>query len=1104
MSWKMQCRWIFIIVLTISQLSSGQNSYVYYHYKESVPIQLHPHDVAVLKSPNISLDEFQMNMHDCGMTTSTITCPIDSWHIMGNQQLQNTNTIQLQNSVTSLSLQPTVDFISPIFKMANNEMLIVSPWIIVGFNDNVDKHQAYEIINDYIAGQIIYEKWNNMSGVYYLKTQSKSGYDVLSLANQLALLPEIKFSQPDMLFTGRSSFIPNDTEFSNSWGLHNTGQDGGIVDIDMDGPEAWDITTGDPNIIVVILDTGVQQDHPDINQIPGNDFTDDLSNDGGPVNQYDNHGTPVAGCVSATINNALGTTGIAPVCKIASARAFRTTDESGAWWSYASWTVDALNWAQTIGAKVTNNSNYYGFTSSAIANKYQELRDNGIIHFASAGNNSDTDIDYPASLPSVNAIGAINNRGIKADFSNYGSGIDYVAPGEDIYTTDRTGADGWNPEGDYVLSSGTSFASPYAAGVAALIFSKNKQVPVEQVENILKKSCIDLGTIGKNSFYGWGLVNAHDALLLTPSLGEQADPNYGGGDGTENNPFQIWTSSQMNWIGIFEDDWDKHFILMADIDMSGITGTNYNIIGNDEDGYEPFKGVFDGNFHSISNFTYYYDESHIANYGLFGVVSDNDVMIKNVTLIEPNIIIGTGPTSNVDEVGAIVGHLIRGSLDNCHVNNGYIEGGEATGGLVGLAEDNTTIKNCSASLKVKGQNVVGGIVGWTFGDVIDCWSSSEVVFTQSLAGGLIGSSSGSSKEVKNCYAIGSVYPAANASFPGQVGGLIGKNRSHVINCYSKCNVTGNNVVGGLIGWNFNQSIIDCYAESTVVGTQNVGGLIGRSDSAIIRNCYSDSIVSGDNSTGGFIGGSSSSLQNCYAKGVVTGTDYRFAGFIGFNDGEIRNCYSHVDVFSTGNSAIAGFIGYNGGDIINCYSSGQISGSGFPSGFVDIQSQGTTVNSFWDKETSGKIFSDSGVGKTTQEMQELSTYLNAGWDFIGEMSNGTEDIWYLCEGNYPKLSWQRLPMELSCPDGIGLDDLIVLSENWLSETLNYDFYPQFGDGVINMFDFSILSQQQPSELANYVSEWLKHGASIHDIGPEGGDGKFNLIDFSVLSSNWLLN
>ncbi|MCZ6611097.1 MAG: S8 family serine peptidase [Planctomycetota bacterium] len=283
----------------------------------------------------------------------------------------------------------------------------------------------------------------------------------------------------------------------------------------MDAPKAWDVTTGDPNIPVLIMDTGVQQNHPDINQIAGEDFTGQ-GGGGGPVNECDNHGTPVAGCVSSIIDNNLGTVGVAPGSRVASARIFISNNScNGSWSAQFSWGVDALAWAEAMGVRVTNNSNYYGGTSSALEDKYDQTRNNGMIHFASAGNNSSSNITYPANLSTVNAIAALDDDGNLAPFSNWGTGLAFSAPGLDIVTTDRTGSDGW-VEGDYVCAWGTSFASPYSAGVAALVLSVESSLDAFDVEQVMQESSVDLGAPGYDTIFGWGFVNAHQAILEVP------------------------------------------------------------------------------------------------------------------------------------------------------------------------------------------------------------------------------------------------------------------------------------------------------------------------------------------------------------------------------------------------------------------------------------------------------------------------------------------------------------------------------------------------------------------------------------------------------------
>lgn len=347
--------------------------------------------------------------------------------------------------------------------------------------------------------------------IYRLRTLAMRGDDVLELADRISAIHGVALAEPDMVFTGRSAYTPNDPYAPLLWGIHNTGQTGGLPGMDMDGAEAWDITIGNASIVTVVIDSGIDQDHPDLHQLPGIDLVGG-DRDGGPVNECDNHGTPVAGCISAIIDNNRGVVGIAPGSLVISARAFVSSlDCDGSWTTQTSATIDALDFAAAIGAKVTNNSNTYGYPSEAIAYAYESARESGVIHFASTGNDASSTITYPASLPSVNAIGAINKFGEKAPFSNTGPELFMAAPGVEILTTDRRGMSGW-ATGDTVYASGTSFASAYAAGVAALVISVNPSLPVAKVERILADTATDLGTPGPDDSFGWGLINAHSAV----------------------------------------------------------------------------------------------------------------------------------------------------------------------------------------------------------------------------------------------------------------------------------------------------------------------------------------------------------------------------------------------------------------------------------------------------------------------------------------------------------------------------------------------------------------------------------------------------------------
>ncbi len=404
------------------------------------------------------------------------------------------------------------EFVSPVFFGTDGGPVVVTRDLLVGFREDLAPARAREIIESLGAGVVLDEAYADTLGLFRVRSASRDGFEVLEMANRLAALPEVEYAEPDMIFTGHSDLVPNDTFFTSCWHLRNTAQyAGGVVGQDMEAVKAWDISTGVSSIIDVIIDAGVDPTHPDLNQVAGTDTTSN-GGDGSPKNACDKHGTAVAGCVSAKINNALGVPGLAPNTRIASARTFISSLAcDGSWSSSASWTVNSLAFAQTIGARVTNNSNGYGFTSSTIDAKYSSTKAAGIVHFASAGNSGASSIGYPASVASVNAVAALDVNGQRVSFSQFGTGLDFSAPGVSIATTDWQAASGYNGT-DYVSVNGTSFASPLTSAAAALVLSYKPSLTAVQVEKALQQGCRNIGPAGYDTGTGWGFVDAYRSL----------------------------------------------------------------------------------------------------------------------------------------------------------------------------------------------------------------------------------------------------------------------------------------------------------------------------------------------------------------------------------------------------------------------------------------------------------------------------------------------------------------------------------------------------------------------------------------------------------------
>ncbi|MBP6697558.1 MAG: S8 family serine peptidase, partial [Flavobacteriales bacterium] len=492
---------------TASALPADPTAPHLHRFKERVELRQDPGRVAVLMTPAFLAQARQQGLPVFAIGSERVEPhAVAGWVLLNVKPRGNE---AMEALVRGIAKQPGVLFASPVFVDDLGGPMFVTPSVLTAFTGGMGADAKGALLRD--VGLAI-EKEFPAIGVTLLRTLSaRTGYEVLEAANTLALRAELQAAEPDMIFTGRGDLVPNDAQFTSCWGLLNTGQSGGTAGIDMKASQAWDLTQGNSTIITVIIDTGVDQAHPDIQQVPGTNTTTDVSTTGDPVNSFDNHGTAVAGCVSATINNTIGTVGVAPGTRSASARTMISTNSNGNWSSQASWTVASINWATTIGARVTNNSNYYGFTSATIETAYINTRNAGMVHFASAGNDASNALSYPSSLPSVNAVSSITRTGALSSFSNFNANLSYSAPGSSINSTDRSGAPGYNT-GDYAIVQGTSFASPYAAGVAALVLSADPTLTALEVEQVLENTATDLGTAGFDNTYGHGLVNAFAAL----------------------------------------------------------------------------------------------------------------------------------------------------------------------------------------------------------------------------------------------------------------------------------------------------------------------------------------------------------------------------------------------------------------------------------------------------------------------------------------------------------------------------------------------------------------------------------------------------------------
>jgi hypothetical protein len=242
-----------------------------------------------------------------------------------------------------------------------------------------------------------------------------------------------------------------------------------------------------------------------------------------------------------------------------------------------------------------------------------------------------------------------------------------------------------------------------------------------------------------------------------------------------------------------------------------------------------------------------------------------------------------------------------------------------------------------------------------------------------------------------------------------VGGLVGENSGTVINSYSTGSVTGNDVVGGLVGDNNFGSVSNSYSTGNVTSDHYVGGLVGHNEGGNVSNSYSSGSVTGGYGVGGLVGINTGTVSNSYSTGSRVTGDGNVAGLVGSNLGTVSDSYSRCNV--TGDWQVGGLVGWNNGTVSNCYSTGSVTANENEDvgGLLGDNFKGNVSKSFWDIETSGQATSDGGTGKTTAEMQGIATFSGAGWNIVAVASPGTRNpsyIWNIVNGaTYPFLSWQ---------------------------------------------------------------------------------------------------
>lgn len=354
--------------------------------------------------------------------------------------------------------------------------------------------------------------------------------------------PEILYAEPNYLLY--ILFTPNDPRFDLQWGLHNTGQTEGTAGADVNAPEAWDLAMGTREIVVAVIDTGVDYQHPDLarnmwvneGEIPGNGVDDDenrfiddvygynmigsepnidpcgvpdpCENASGDPMDDNGHGTHCAGIIGAVTNNSRGLAGVCPNVTI---MALKFLHKSGG--GLTKDAISCIQYAVNNGANIMSNSWGGGGYNQSLEAAIEAAAEAGLLFIAAAGNNNsnnDTKYCYPATYDCNNIIAvlATDHDDEKASFSNYGAkSVELGAPGDSIESA-------WNLA-RYASKRGTSMACPHVAGACALVWSVNPSLSGQDVNDVILDSVDKVDSL-EDMCITEGRLNVHRAILKVP------------------------------------------------------------------------------------------------------------------------------------------------------------------------------------------------------------------------------------------------------------------------------------------------------------------------------------------------------------------------------------------------------------------------------------------------------------------------------------------------------------------------------------------------------------------------------------------------------------
>jgi len=615
---------------------------------------------------------------------------------------------------------------------------------------------------------------------------------------------------------------------------------------------------------------------------------------------------------------------------------------------------------------------------------------------------------------------------------------------------------------------------------------------------------------------------------------------YEDGSGTEGDPYQIKTAYQLEELSHRSEDWDKCFILIDDIDMSDYTcfqsGSAAHcdqvslMIGSYSNPFTGYVGWdfsdtwwiisgqsfpsllsqtgFAGGYGTSENPWQISQPKHLMSIGSDPNLLDDHFILLNDIVFDPDnnsdhvftealiapyegdgiawsernlftgVFDGEGhkivnlyiDSQSESDVIGLFGYVNQSQIRDVGLENGFVCGNSSVGLLAGRISY-SQVDNCYSSGTVTGGTAVGGLFGFCSRISLSNSYSTCLVSGSDNLGGLLGESIAGS--ISDCYATGSVTQLddnqESTITPDSFGGLVGRNYScDISRCYATGDVQGEICVGGLLGSSYDCLVSQSYATGSIIGERDVGGLVGlfygRGD---VLNCYAEASVSGGSCVGGLVGNNEVTVSNCYAVGDVN-SDGLAGSLVGLNfyqdniaDGKVINCFCLLD-FSYQP------IGGGSGTVENCIIGNPV----------------------------------------TMKFQIEYTKSPTAWDFVGESTNGEEDIWRLCvdRSDYPRLWWEFASYgDFVCGDGVGVEDFAYLSQRWFADGCGGLL--DWQGGIVDLVELANLSENWldgagQDELQTLAANWLCSTPVNWYRADLNRDGKVDVHDLAEFSRNWL--